>query len=150
MKMTKNDWMYKVLDLKLEIAKADDDLNDLRSYLLSDKFQGDSTVQVSDVLRRLEGVELYSTTEPMDHPADPPTKRHYYCVSYGMGLAVSANTGDRYAAYYHSFDSSAERDAYVDGGGDFHTSNDWRESVPASDRELKAAISEGEVITSRA
>ena len=64
-KMTKNDWMYKVLDLKLEIAKADDDLKDLRSYLLSDKFHADSTVQVSDVLRRLEGVKLYSTTEHM-------------------------------------------------------------------------------------
>ncbi len=65
--MTKNDWMYKVLDLKLEIAKADDDLNDLRAYLLSDKFKEDSTVQVSDVLRHLEAVKLYSTAEPIHH-----------------------------------------------------------------------------------
>ena len=88
--MTKNDWMYKVLDLKLEIAKADDDLNDLRSYLLSDKFHGDSTVQVSDVLRRLGGVKLYSTTdtEPMNQPAPAKrinktvarVKREGYCI----------------------------------------------------------------------
>ena len=62
--MTKNDWMYKVLELKLEIAQADDDLNDLRDYLLSDKFHADPTVQTADILRRLEGVKLYSTTEP--------------------------------------------------------------------------------------
>ena len=73
--MTKNDWMYKVLELKLEIAQADDDLNDLRSYLLSDKFHDDPTVQTADILRRLEGVKLYSTTdtEPMNQPA--PAKR---------------------------------------------------------------------------
>lgn len=57
--MTKQDWMYKVLELKLEIAKADDAIKDLRSYLLSDKFQNDPTVQVSDVLRYLENVRLY-------------------------------------------------------------------------------------------
>jgi len=57
--MTKQDWMYKVLELKLEIAKADDAINDLRSYLLSDKFHNRSTVQVSDVLRYLENVRLY-------------------------------------------------------------------------------------------
>lgn len=57
--MTKQDWMYKVLELKLEIAKADDAINDLRSYLLSDKFHKDPTVQVSDVLRYLENVRLY-------------------------------------------------------------------------------------------
>lgn len=57
--MTKQDWMYKVLELKLEIAKADDAINDLRSYLLSDKFHNDSTVQVSDVLRYLDNVRLY-------------------------------------------------------------------------------------------
>ena len=77
-------------------------------------------------------------------------KRHYYCVSYGMGLAVSANTGDRYAAAYHSFDSADERDEYVSEGGDFRTSNDWRESLPASDRELKAAISDKSIIICRA
>ena len=62
--------MYKVLDLKLEIAKADDALDDLRSYLLSDKFHGDSTVQVSDVLHRLEAVKLYSTIEAMFQPTN--------------------------------------------------------------------------------
>ena len=57
-KMTKNDWMYKVLELKVEIARANQALDDLRSYLLSEKFHQDPTVQVSDVLRRLEGVAL--------------------------------------------------------------------------------------------
>jgi len=83
-KMTKNDWMYKVLDLKLEIAKADDDINDLRAYLLSDKFHADPTVQVSDVLRRLEGVKLYSTTEHMDQPADHYSGEHYPTDGGGM------------------------------------------------------------------
>ena len=76
--------------------------------------------------------------------------KHYYCVTYGLGVAVCANTGDRYAAAYHSFDSSAERDAYVEEGGDFRTSPDWRESLLASDRELKSEIKHGGVITSRA
>ena len=76
--------------------------------------------------------------------------KHYYCVSYGMGLAVCANTGDRYAAAYHSFDSSAERDEYVEEGGDFRTSNDWREAVPASDRELKSELKHAGVIICRA
>ena len=83
-KMTKNDWMYKVLDLKLEIAKADDDLNDLRAYLLSDKFHDDSTVQTADILRRLERVKLYSTTEPMDQPADHYSGEHYPTDGGGM------------------------------------------------------------------
>ena len=56
--MTKNDWMYKVLELKIEITKANDALDDLRSYLLSEKFHNDPTVQVRDVLRRLECVAL--------------------------------------------------------------------------------------------
>ena len=76
--------------------------------------------------------------------------KHYYCVSYGLGVAVSSNTGDRYAAAYHSFNSSTERDEYVDGGGDFRSSNDWRESLLASDRELKAAISDKSIIICRA
>ena len=56
--MTKNDWMSKVLELKIEITKANDALNDLRFYLLSEKFHSDPTVQVRDVLRRLECVAL--------------------------------------------------------------------------------------------
>jgi hypothetical protein len=56
--MTKNDWMSKVLELKIEIARANDSLDDLKAYLLSEKFHQDPTVQVRDVLRRLEGVAL--------------------------------------------------------------------------------------------
>lgn len=57
-KMTKNDWMNKVLELKIEIARANESLDDLKTYLLSEKFHQDPTVQVRDVLRRLEGVAL--------------------------------------------------------------------------------------------
>ena len=56
--MTKNDWMYKVLELAIEIARASEALDDLKTYLLSEKFHQDPTVQVRDVLRRLEGVAL--------------------------------------------------------------------------------------------
>lgn len=56
--MTKDDWMYKVLELKLEITKANQALDDLKTYLLSEKFHNDTSVQVSDVLRRLEAVAL--------------------------------------------------------------------------------------------
>lgn len=56
--MTKNDWMYKVLELKIEIARASEALDDLKTYLLSEKFHNDPTVQVRDVLRRLESVAL--------------------------------------------------------------------------------------------
>ena len=57
-KMTKNDWMNKVLELKIEIARANESLDDLKTYLLSEKFHSDPTVQVRDVLRRLECVAL--------------------------------------------------------------------------------------------
>ena len=36
--------------------KTEAQLNELRSYLLSPKFHNDTTVQVKDVLRRLEGI----------------------------------------------------------------------------------------------
>tara|TARA_R110002153_G_C13230009_1_gene489696 strand:- start:744 stop:1049 length:306 start_codon:yes stop_codon:yes gene_type:complete len=78
-----------------------------------------------------------------------PEPRHYYAVSYGLGTAVCANTGNRYAAAYHSFDSRAERDEYVSQGGDFRSSNDWRESLLASDRELKSELKHGGAITCR-
>jgi len=50
--------MNKVLELKLEITKANQALDDLKTYLLSEKFHNDTSVQVSDVLRRLEAVAL--------------------------------------------------------------------------------------------
>ena len=56
--MTKNDWMNKLLALKIEVVQANDDLNDLKSYLLSEKFHANPTVQIHDVLRRLENVKL--------------------------------------------------------------------------------------------
>ena len=56
--MTKTEMEYYILGLKYEILRAVDDLNELKAYLLSDKFHNDTTVQVSDVLRRLEEVRL--------------------------------------------------------------------------------------------
>jgi hypothetical protein len=70
------------------------------------------------------------------------TPRRWYAVSYSNGVAVSANSGDRYGANYHRFDSRAERDEWAEGGGNFRTSPDWREAVPAADRELRAAMTE--------
>lgn len=98
-----------------------------------------------EILRLARMVDKLKQNEPTIM-----TKRQFYCVSYGMGVAVSANTGDRYAAAYHSFNSSTERDEYVSEGGDFRTSPDWRESLLASDRELKSEIKHGGVITCRA
>ena len=68
------------------------------------------------------------------------TKRNYYAVSYGMGVAVSANTGVRYAADYRSFPTRAARAAWVSEGGDYRSSPDWREALLSSDRELKASL----------
>lgn len=45
-------------DLKIQIMDAHQALTELRTYLLSSKFHRDSTVQVTDVLRRLEEVRL--------------------------------------------------------------------------------------------
>ena len=57
--MTKKDLEDEVLLLKLQIAKADDAVNDLRTYLLSEKFHNDSRVETHDVLRYLENVKLW-------------------------------------------------------------------------------------------
>ena len=44
----------RVADLEAERALVEADLMHLKSYLLSPKFRDDSTVQILDVLRRLE------------------------------------------------------------------------------------------------
>lgn len=56
--MTKKDLEEEVLLLKLQIAAADDAVNDLRTYLLSEKFHNDSKVETRDVLRFIENVKL--------------------------------------------------------------------------------------------
>ena len=48
---------------KLLIKKVHNDINDLRIYLLSDKFNNDTTVQVQDVLRRLGEIEQHMAEE---------------------------------------------------------------------------------------
>lgn len=39
------------------ILKAQEEINNLKTYLLSDKFREDTTVQTSDVLHRLEEIK---------------------------------------------------------------------------------------------
>jgi len=67
--------------------------------------------------------------------------RRYYAVNYLNGVAVCARTGNRYLAHYHSFESRFERDEWIKGGGDFRTSRNWRESILASDKEVRVALS---------
>lgn len=56
--LTKKEMEQIILGLKMNISRAVDDLNDVKAYLLSAKFHKDTTVQVADVLRRLEEVRL--------------------------------------------------------------------------------------------
>lgn len=63
----------------------------------------------------------------------------YYAINYPCAFAVSANTGDRYGDY-HSFDSIAERDAWIDEGGDFRSDRNYRERIAAKDPELRRVL----------
>ena len=64
------------------------------------------------------------------------TRRHY-AMEWWMN-AVHAHSGVRYAAYY-SFPSAAARDAWVENGAPYRGSG-FREALPASDTELRAAL----------
>lgn len=64
----------------------------------------------------------------------------YYAVEWNCGRAVCANTGGRYGASYFSFFSEAARDEWADGGGEFTSSEGWRDALPASDPELRMFI----------
>ena len=66
--------------------------------------------------------------------------KKFYAVEYANGVAISAETGKRYLATYHSFPSATERDEWIEWGGDFRSSSGWREAVKASDSELRAEI----------
>lgn len=70
--------------------------------------------------------------------------RVHYAIQYTHGVATNANTGDRYGYYYY-FTSRRARDKWVGDGGDFRTSPDWREAIPANDAELRRAIKTGDV-----
>ena len=56
----------------------------------------------------------------------------FYSITYAHGIAVNANTGKPYATIIQH-DSREARDLHVESGGDFTTSDDWRESILASD-----------------
>lgn len=55
---TKSELTEENVELKLEIAKAHEALTELKAYLQSPKFHRDTTVQTSDILRRLDEVRL--------------------------------------------------------------------------------------------
>jgi len=69
-------------------------------------------------------------------------ERNYYAVSYHNGVASCARTGKRYLASYHSFPTPKERDEWCEGGGEYRTSNFWREPILSSDCELRSVLYE--------
>ena len=54
--MTKATLAQENTELKLEILEARRSLTELRAYLQSSKFYEDTTVQTSDILRRLDEI----------------------------------------------------------------------------------------------
>jgi hypothetical protein len=65
------------------------------------------------------------------------TPKKFYAVSFSHGLAVG-NDGKRYGAGYHQFDTAVERDEWTEGGGDFRSSQGWRDAIKSRDSELRA------------
>lgn len=63
----------------------------------------------------------------------------YYAIYYPYGIACHANTGKRYGSYYR-FSSREARDKWVEAGGDYRTSPNYREAIPSKDPELRAEI----------
>jgi len=67
----------------------------------------------------------------------------YYAITWIAGRAVwgnsySPSTLGMRAAYYHSFETAAARDLWVSNGKGISTRDaDFRESIPASDSELR-------------
>lgn len=62
--MTKAEIAQENTALKSEIKKASQALTELTAYLVSPKFHLDTTVQVADVLRRLDEVKRTLNPEP--------------------------------------------------------------------------------------
>tara|TARA_R110000824_G_scaffold165651_1_gene342212 strand:+ start:156 stop:332 length:177 start_codon:yes stop_codon:yes gene_type:complete len=52
--MTKSELNAENIELQTKIVKTDESLVDLLSYLMSSKFHVDTTVQVNDVIRRIQ------------------------------------------------------------------------------------------------
>lgn len=71
--------------LGYNIKDAQAALNELCGYLLSPKFHNDTTVQVADVLRRLQPVRDALMQDKHDHLAAPETSREQAEVEqYGV------------------------------------------------------------------
>jgi hypothetical protein len=65
--------------------------------------------------------------------------KSYYAINYPCGIASHANTGKRFGTYY-KFRTRATRDEWVENGGGYRTSPNYRETIPSSDSELRAEL----------
>jgi hypothetical protein len=74
-----------------------------------------------------------------------PVKVNHYACCWSKGIAVSAETGRRYGVTYHKFKSAKDRQIWIDEGGDFKSSPNYRDTILSSDQELRVAIKWGEV-----
>ena len=63
---------------------------------------------------------------------------NYYAITYPCGVA-SDSRGNRYGTY-HVFRSRGARDAWVADGNPYRTGADYREALPAGDREIRAKL----------
>lgn len=66
--------------------------------------------------------------------------KKFYAIKHACGIAISAQTGKRYGATYHSFPTAAERDEWVNQGAYFRTQPGYRQPVLSTDPELRAEI----------
>lgn len=66
----------------------------------------------------------------------------FYAINYPCGSSVNTD-GSRYGNYA-AFPSKSSRDEWVNEGGDFQTSPDYRESVKTSDPELRTLLKQAD------
>lgn len=66
----------------------------------------------------------------------------FYAINYPCGSSISFD-GSRYGQYV-AFPSKSARDEWVNEGGDFQSSHDYRESVKTSDPELRTLLKQAD------
>lgn len=62
----------------------------------------------------------------------------FYAINYPAGSSISFD-GSRFGKYV-AFQSKSSRDEWVNEGGDFQSSPDYREAIKASDPELRTLL----------
>lgn len=66
--------------------------------------------------------------------------RRFYAIQWTYGRATNSRTGKRIGGY-HSFDSLADRQAWIDDAQTAYTTQGgYRETIASSDAELRAII----------